>query len=306
MKIQDIDNLIKRLEGELGVAKKDSFAAERLQWLKDTAKTYKGEDRVVTFEEIYKKIDQTEEAFKIFTGWPELDILLRGFRPQQVVVLSAATKSGKTTWCMDLTARIAEHNPMWFPYEESAEELMRKYKERDLPPPHGYAPSITTDNQIDWVESKIIEAIAKYGTHIVFIDHLEFIVAEGHENYSLRVMSTMKQIKQLAKKWNICIVLMCHIKKLENIDRVPSYNDLKESSSIAQHCDTAILLWREAIVKKQDITITNNTIVSVQLNRRFGSTGNVTMSYENGAFIEKEWREEVLNAKKADEDYNDF
>jgi replicative DNA helicase len=183
---------------------------------------------------------------------------------------------------------------------------MRKYLERGLEPPHGYAPNITANNQIDWIESKIVEGIAKYGSHIVFVDHLEFIVGDGHENYSLRVGHTMRQIKGIAKKWNVCIVLMCHVKKLDRIDQLPSYNDLKESSSIAQHCDTAIMLWREAKQTKQDITITNNTIVSVQLNRRHGSTGNVTMVYENGGYVEREWREDKLSGIKAEEDFHGF
>jgi len=302
----NIDDLINKLDQELVVAKSDHAVAKRLAVLRETAKKYAGEDEVVSFEDIVSKVKSREELFVIKTGWENFDKIVRGFRPQQIVLVGALTKSGKTTWCMELTSRIAQHNPLWIPYEESAEELMRKYIERELTPPHGYTPSITRPNQLDWLEARIIEGIAKYGSQIVFIDHLEFLVPSGHEGLDERYASTMRFLKDLAKKWNVCLVIMCQLRKPESITALPDYNDIKNSSSPAQHCDTAIVLYRETFKKKQEVTITNNTIVSIQLNRRFGGTGNVTMVFENGHFIEKEWREDVLTSQKLDQELDDY
>jgi replicative DNA helicase len=301
-----IDQLIEKLERELVVAKSDHAMSERLQVLRDTAQKYAGEDEVVSFEDIVAKVKSREELFVIKTGWEKFDEIVRGFRPQQIVLVGALTKSGKTTWCMELTSRIAEHNPLWIPYEESAEELMRKYIERGLTPPHGYTPSITRPNQLDWLEARIVEGIAKYGSRIVFIDHLEFLVPGGQNSLDERYASTMRFLKDLAKKWNVCLVVMVQLRKPESITALPDYNDIKNSSSPAHHCDTAIVLYRETIKKKQEVTITNNTIASIQLNRRFGGTGNVTMVYDGGHYVEQEWREGVLNSEKLDQELNDY
>ena len=70
----------------------------------------------------------------------------------------------------------------------------------------------------------------------------------------------------------------------------PTLEDLKGSSSIGQEADTVILLWRETKREGGEVIITNNTNISVQANRRCGTTGNIKMIYENGHYFEKEWK----------------
>jgi replicative DNA helicase len=77
------------------------------------------------------------------------------------------------------------------------------------------------------------------------------------------------------------------------MDTQPTLEDLRGSSSIAQEADTVLLLWRESKRKKGEVVITNNVNVSVQANRRTGKTGNVKMIFENGHFLEQEWKTEA-------------
>lgn len=305
MKPQDLDKLIGRLEAESKTAKEDAAMASRLEALKTTALAYKGEDEVVSFDEIAKRVKNEEEAFKILTGWTEFDKIIRGFRPQQLVVVSALTKSGKTQWCMDMTTRVGDYNPLWLPFEESAEELIRKFLERGLEPPKGFTPNIMKGGELSWVESKIVEGIVKYDSKIIFIDHLDFLVPFGADNHALRVAEAMRTIKGMAKKWGVCIVLICHLTKVK-MDTVPTLEDLRGSSSIGQEADTAIILWRETNRTRQEVTITNNTIVSIQANRRHGTTGNVTMIYKDGKYVEEEWREDVIMSSKAQKEFDDY
>lgn len=300
---EKIENLITRLEREIKAAQADIHASERLEKLKNVAKIYRGEDQVISFDVIAESIRNEPEEYKIFTGWTKIDELIKGFRLQQLVVISAATKSGKTSFLMDLTARIPAENVLWLPFEESAEELIRKYIERGIAHPHGFTPSVMKGGELEWIETKIIEAIVKYDTKVVVIDQLDFIVPLGADNHALRVGEAMRALKNLAKKWNVVIFIICHLVKTK-MDTSPTMEDLKGSSSIGQEADTVILIWREAKREKGQMTITNNTIVSVQANRRHGSTGNVTMVYNEGRFLEQEWREEVIASARAEEDFN--
>lgn len=281
-------DLIKRL-GEQKVVQADPKAQERLVKLKEVASSYEGDDRVISFAEVVEKFKAEKDEVKIMSGWEGLDNLLKGFRLQQLVVISALTKSGKTSWCMDLTSRISAYKPLWLPFEESAEELLRKYDERNLEPPVGFTPAVMRGGELDWVESKIVEAIVKHGTKVVIIDQLDFIVPLGADNHALRVGEAMRALKNMAKRWNVCIFIICHLVKTK-MDTQPTMEDLKGSSSIGQEADTVILLWREMKREKREVIITNNTVVSVQANRRHGSTGNVMMVYDNGKYIEKDWR----------------
>lgn len=261
---------------------------------------YEGEDKIISFAEVAERIKNGPEELQIHTGWTEFDKLIRGFRPQQVVVVSALTKSGKTQWCMDLTSRIKEHNPVWLPFEESAEELIRKYLERGMEPPHGYTPNLMRGGELRWIEERIAEAVLKYDSKVIFIDQLDFIVPLGGDNHALRVGEAMRALKNIAKKLNVCIFIICHLVKAK-METTPTLEDLKGSSSIGQEADTVILLWREAKREKGQMVVTNNTIVSIQANRRHGTTGYVTMVYDGKHFVEQEWREDQMIEKQFNE-----
>lgn len=251
------------------------------------------DDKIISFSEISERIKNGPKELEMHSGWIELDKIIKGFRPEQLVVVSALTKSGKTQWCMDLTDRLKPFNPLWFPFEESADELVRKYIERGMEPPHGYTPNVMKGGELKWIEGRMAESIEKYGTKVVFIDQLDFIVPLGTDNHALRVGEAMRALKTLAKKYKVCIFIICHLVKAK-METTPTLEDLKGSSSIGQEADTVILLWREAKRERGQMVTTNNTIVSVQANRRHGTTGYTTMVFEGNRFLEKEWREDEI------------
>lgn len=294
-----MNKTLEKLDKELKKIKDEEEREAALGRLKEIAKVYDGEDQVVSWKELAKEINPNE--FKIMSGWPGLDDLLKGFRLQQLIVVSAATKSGKTSLMVDLTIRLAEFNPMWFPFEESAEELISKFQERGEEPPHAYSPLSMMGGTTKWIEEKIVESIAKYNTKVVIVDHLDFIVPFNADNHSLRMAQAMREMKGLAKKWNVVIFLICHLVKTK-MDTQPTLEDLRGSASIAQEADTVILMWRQAQRgERGQMEITNNVNVSVQANRRHGKTGNVKMIFKDGRFLEEEW---ALTG--ADKDFHDF
>lgn len=286
----DVEKMLESLQNEIVATQKGIEQTESLDRLKEVALTYKGEDKVIPFSDIKKRIMIQKDEEKIMSGYKGLDDLLKGFRPQQLVVVSALTKSGKTSFLMDLTTKIRDYNPMWFPFEESAEELVRKFIERNEEPPEAFTPENIKGNTVEWLEQKIVESIAKYNTRVVFIDQLDFIVPLRGDNHSLMIGQTMRDLKGIAKKWNVVIFIICHLSKAK-MDTQPTMEDLRGSSSIGQEADTVILLWRETKRENGQIVITDNVNVSVQANRRFGKTGNVKMRYDNGHFIEEDWGE---------------
>lgn len=309
MDTKNIDQMINQLNAELHETKKGVELNESLSRLEDIAKIYRGEDSVVSFEQIAEKIKSGKDEFTIMSGWAGIDNILKGFRLQQVVVVSALTKSGKTSWLMDLTTKIRDANPLWFPFEESAEELVRKFVERGEEPPRAYTPNTMTGggkiSMMEWIEFRIVESIVKYGTKVVFIDQLDFIVPFNGDNHSLRVGQAMRDVKALAKKWNVCIFLICHLSKAR-MDTQPTLEDLKGSSSIGQEADTVILLWREMTRKYGQVEITNNVNISIQANRRTGTTGNVKMVYIDGRFIEQDWKSSEEIESLADKQFTNF
>lgn len=287
-----IEQFIKDLSNEVK-EETNPEVSNRIIQLQNTAEEYAGEDRMVSSLEIAEDLKTREPQPVISTGFSDLDKILTGFKETQLIVVSAATKSGKTSFCMDMTLHMKDYNPAWFPFEEPAEELIQKILDRGEQPPLFFTPKHITGNTVTWIEKKIIEARAKYDTRIVFIDHLHFIVEMG-DNVSQQIGKTMRELKRIAKQWDVAIVLIAHLKKTR-MEEQPTLEDLRDSSFIAQEADTVLLLYRDAKKINGQVEITNNVNVSVQANRLTGKTGNVQFVFENGKFIQKDWERDEID-----------
>lgn len=305
MNKENIDDLIKELEKERKEIAVDKYKLENLERLKKIAVSYSGIDEVVSFQSIAKKIKEDEalgkEEEKMITGFATIDRILKGFRPEQLIVLSGVTGNGKTSFSMELSERLKEFNPLWFPFEESAYELVRKCLERGYEPPKAFTPNSLEETNIKWMKTKIVESIAKYNTKIVFIDHLEYIVPKGFDEVQ-ETSKVMRELKGIAKEFGIVVFLLCHLKKVK-IDSQPTTEDVKGSTSVTQQADTVFLLWRETKRENGEVISTNNTNISIQKNRRFGETGNIKMEYKNGRFLETEW---MSDKEQSLQDFKDF
>lgn len=304
----DVEKILRNLEREIKETQKGLQQAESLERVYKISKDYRGDDEVISFETIAEGLRNEKPEEKIMSGWKGLDDILKGFRVEQLVVISALTKSGKTSFLMDLTTRLNDYSPLWFPFEESAKDLIRKFIERDEPIPYAFSPAMfklnphLTGGIIEWIECRILESIAKYGTKVIFIDQLDFLIPYNADSRADRIGQVMRELKSIAKKWGVLIFLICHLIKTK-MDTQPTLEDLKGSSSIGQEADTVILLWRETKREHKQVVITNNVNVSVQANRREGTTGNVKMVYNNGKFLEEDWR---TDEEAADEEFDKF
>lgn len=286
----DIPKWLETLESELQSLTADEEREVKLARLTEIAKAYAGEDKIISSLEIAEQIKTRPEIPKIKTGMAGLDDIIGGFVKKQLIVIAAPTKNGKTSFCIDLTARLKDKNPLWLPFEEPAEELIQKFLDRKEVPPLFYTPERIIGNTMVWIEKKIIEAKAKYNSEVVFIDHLHFIVPFSSDRQDLLIGQTMRELKKLAKQWNVLIFLIAHLKKTK-LDTAPDLEDLRDSSFIAQEADTVIMLWRKTKREQGEVVISNETVVSVQANRRTGKTGNITLVFDNGRFIEKSERD---------------
>lgn len=156
-------------------------------------------------------------------------------------------------------------------------------------------------NQIEWIETKIVESIVKYNTKVVVIDQLDFIVSYQNNNRADAIGQVMQELKKLAKKWDVLIFIICHLAKAK-MDTEPTMDDLRGSSAIGQTADTVILIWRESRREHKKMITTNNTNISVQANRRHGKTGNVEMVFKDGHYEEFAWS----SSAQADEELDEF
>lgn len=289
--MEDITTFLDSLKADINNIGDEQKKLEAKVRLEQTMKVYSGDDELVSSIDILEKLKTQPEEEKHLTGIKELDAILKGFRKNQLIVLAAPTKSGKSQMTVELAIRMPETNPVFIPFEESAEELVMKFKDRGEVPPLFYTPKSITNNTLDWIEKKIVEGIVKYNSKLFFIDHLHFIVPFSSDRLDTRIGQTMRALKTIAKEHNIIIVLVAHLKKT-NVAVSPTLEDLRDSSFVAQEADTVLMMWRESKRKDGVMITTNRTIISVQANRRTGSTGNVKLIFKDGRYHEENWESE--------------
>lgn len=296
--------LIVSLEKEI---KRETASVENnsaLARLAEIAKTYQGDDRVVSSEELFDEVKKAPQKEKFYSGFQFLDKKLDGFVTGESIFLTGITKHGKTSMCMELSTRFEPQHPLWLSFEEKAIDLMRKFFERTQTFPKFFTPRQNEQPNLDWVEKKIIEAKAKYDSKVVFIDHIGFLsdAERGKDDTEAsRLERISRGIHALAVKWDVLIFLMGHLTKVRS-DQNPDIESIKGSSAMAQESDLTMLIWRKTERVNGKVEIGNETNLSLQANRR-GQVGNIGFIYENGRFLESEWtrneeaNEELWNSK---------
>ena len=294
--------------------KKDNTNVEAMSRLVEFMAEYEGDDKIVLSTDLENEIQKLEDEERYYTNVPELDNILDGFRSNQVIVISAPPKAGKTQFCVHIAKNMP--NPTMFLFEESPAEVLYKYKKKGLPLPRFYTHNDLVEDNIDGLYRKMIEAWAKYNSRIFFIDHLHYLLEDNRDDTSTKIKKVMQELKNFAKRHGFTIFLIAHMTKGGFIEP-PGVEGIRDSSFIPQYADTTIILWREtynsgAKEHKNIWNYTNNLLINIALNRKINfktdqNTGLVdlvfntdTWSYDESNWY-TEWIQEGKKEKEAEE-----
>lgn len=273
----NIDELIKKIEADKKNIKHSIVSDEGLERLKAVAREYSGEYQLVWSTDTLEEIKSRPKRESHKSGVAPLDAITGGFRPQQMIGVGAQSGHGKTAFGLWLLKQYEALNPVLLPLEQSSEELIEQRMENGQFVPKYLSPKKHSAHvDPDWIEQRIVEAIAKYNSKMVMLDHMGYIeVGEEYrrEGEHLRIEKKLQAIKHLAIKWNVVIVILIQLQQMEE-ERAPQLRDLKGSSAIRQELDQAILLWRNNTVQGKARVYDNKVLVSVQKNRFTGLNGN--------------------------------
>lgn len=284
----NLPTLQEQINKEILENQKDLTDFEKRKKIFDYWLSYDGEDKIVIFSDLLKKIGLSKPA-EFFSKIPTLDKLIDGFRTGQLVIISAPTGQGKTSFCQTLTENfyIQDQKCLWFTFEVPLQEFVEKFSDKV---PDFYVPMKLRSSNVEWIKLKILEGMAKYGTNIVFIDHLHFLIDMemlSRSNTSLTIGSIMRNLKTFALDNNVLIFLISHLKKVkldENED--PSIDDIRDSSFISQESDVVLVMKRKQEKRDSEFVYTTQARLVVAKNRRSGKLGLVNLVYSNNKFIE--------------------
>lgn len=230
------------------------------------------------------------------------DVIKGGFTPGNLIIVSAQTGQGKTSFCQHLTynfIKTLKKEVLWFTYELMACEIWDKFRAMGISEENRisdddfiFCPFKHKSGNVAWIEEKIQEAKKLFpDLSVVFIDHLGFlqpsikgngVSGDLARNLSAYLGQIARELKTLALQEKVVIVLPVHMRKTEN----PSLNDIRDSSGIAQEADLVFILNR--IPEPGDETgeaYTDYTRITLAKNRKTGKTVRGYFKLVNELFI---------------------
>lgn len=200
-------------------------------------------EEIISSYDLKDEIDtRAEPEIIVNSNIPTLDRLIEGFVPGELIVISGPTKNGKTLFAQTLTVEFEKqaYYPLWFSYEVAPKYFIRAFKDLPL----FYVPKMLKQNNLKWVLTRMYEAKKRFGTRVVFIDHLHYLLDLARiSNASIQIGTVIRQLKQFAVKFDMVIFLICHTKKVSPEEKLTS-EAIRDSSFVAQESDSVLLLHR--------------------------------------------------------------
>lgn len=219
------------------------------------------------------------------------EALLGGFTAGDLVVVAGQSGHGKTTLIQDWSITLSsggqskrEKLPsLWFSYEVLARPLWQKFQAmgatKDVPI---YMPRFNETGDINWVIDVIDRAIEQWKIKVVCIDHLGFLKAPkgNYANAADAITNTVRMLKKVAVKKGLIILLPVHVRK--TLSKVPTLDDIKDSSGIPQEADNVFFVGRE---KSPDGLLGEQTKLWLIKNRKTGNSASAMFDFQFGRYF---------------------
>ncbi|MFY9263073.1 MAG: replicative DNA helicase [Arcanobacterium sp.] len=230
-------------------------------------------------EELQANAARGDELAGLETGFPDIDKVLLGLRPNQMIIIAARPGMGKTTLAMDFCRHIAikKNQPVaFFSLEMNRTELAMRIlssesevwlsklikgelEQRDWDRVGrtmdriASAPLFVDDSPnltMMEIRSKARRLRQHHKIELIVIDYLQLLTSGGRtpESRQQEVSDFSRSIKLLAKELEIPIIAISQLnRETERREtKKPQVSDLRESGSLEQDADVVMLIHRSS------------------------------------------------------------
>ena len=239
----------------------------------------------------------------IRTGYYDLDRLITGFDPEDLVILAASTSVGKTALAVNIACNVCKQGKVVYfaSLEMSREAIIKRILAREGHIHHRWFrqpeladgrfwQSLTAaqDTVADWhlfvdgtaglgpsdLLARCRRTKSRHGLDLVVVDYLQLMTGKGDSLYH-QVTSVSHALKGVAKELGVPVLALSQLSRDSVKEkRIPRLSDLRESGSIEQDADTVILLHAGQINGPRTVV---DVIVAKQRN---GPIGALRLLYE--------------------------
>lgn len=249
----------------------------------------------------HHKVRKPNEFVGLRTGFSDVDAILRGMKPADMIVLAARPSVGKTTLAQNIADNVAKAG--FKPYFVSAEMPGEQVANRVIASEGGVDGGMMMGGLMDprhwesvdknlarsglleadyWIDdtsqmvaqirAKAIRYQRMHGLDIIIIDYLQQLKASGaYRGQRVNEVSEISgDVKRLAKELRVPVVILSQlsreVEKRKEDERRPMLSDLRDSGSIEQDADVVAFLYRESYYDPNSKDYTTEVIISKNRN----------------------------------------
>ncbi len=263
-----------------------------------------------TFDKIENLYNKDGDVTGISCGFKDLDNLLSGLQPSDLVILAARPAMGKTTLALNMAHNVTvkEKQPVAiFSLEMSKDQLVQRMlcaqaevdahklrtgnlESEDWPKlgqavgPLSQAPLYIDDTpamSVMEMRTKARKLKAEKGLEAIFIDYLQLMQSSRtQENRQQEISQISRSLKALAKELNVPVVALSQLSRAveQRQDKRPMLSDLLESGGIEANADVVLFIYRDEYYNMESEK--ENIAEIVVAKQRNGPVGSVELFFQ--------------------------
>ncbi len=302
---EEIENLLEEAEKSLFNVSQ-TFIKDRFVHVKEILSE--------TYEKLADLHDpENKDKYRgIPTGFKDLDNLLSGLQPADLVILAARPSMGKTAFALNISENVAKHDKAVgiISLEMSKEQLVErmfcsllgvdswkmrtgKLTDEDFGKIGGIMDELNSMKLFidDSVGGSIAELRAKarrlqmeHGLDLLIIDYLQLMSggksAFGQSNRVQEISEISRSLKSLARELHIPVIALSQLSRAVELrpSKIPQLSDLRESGAIEQDADVVMMLYREDYYE-EDSDRAGMTDVYIRKHRN-GPIGHIELAFK--------------------------
>jgi replicative DNA helicase len=263
----------------------------------------------------YDRIDQLasrgDEMYGVPTGFIDLDRMLNGLQPSDLIIVAGRPGMGKTAFMLSVAknaAQIHKKHVAIFSLEMSNEQLVQRLLaqetgidsqrlrtgklQEDEWPIFTHAIEVLSDTHIFLDDTPALTPLQlrtkcrrlhlEYQLDLIIIDYLQLMSGGIRtDNRVQEVSHISRNLKVMARELNVPVLAAAQLSRAveQRADKDPQLSDLRESGSLEQDADIVLFLHRPEMYEKD--TLKQNLAQIKVAKHRNGPVGTVELVFRS-------------------------
>ena len=263
------------------------------------------------YDEVDARAKRLDEVFGVPTGFIDLDRLLGGLQPSDLLIIAGRPGQGKSGFLLSVAKNAAllhKKHVAIFSLEMSNGQLAERLISQETGidsqrirtgklqegewPLFTHAIEVFSDTHIYLDETPAISPLQlrtkcrrlhmEFGLDLVIVDYLQLMSGDTHtDNRVQEVSSISRNLKVLARELNVPVLAAAQLSRAveQRTDKRPVLSDLRESGSLEQDSDIVMFIYRPDQYEKD--TVKQNVAEIIVAKHRNGPVGSVELIFRS-------------------------